>query len=114
MPIAERIKLYKAIEDERKRPLIVYVTSGRMTPRGSIGEMESSAISELGDQLEAITTGPDGIDFLVVSDGGDAMVAWRAITMLRERTEKITILVPQSAYSAATLLALGANEIVMH
>jgi hypothetical protein len=86
MPIAERIKLYKAIEDERKRPLIVYVTSGRMMPGGSIGGMESSAISELGDQLEAITTAPDGIDFLVVSDGADAMVAWRAITMLRERT----------------------------
>ena len=37
-----RIKLYKAIEDERKRPLIVYVTSGRMMPGGSIGGMESS------------------------------------------------------------------------
>jgi ClpP class serine protease len=50
----------------------------------------------------------------VVSNGGDPIVAWRAITLLRERVEQIGVLVPQAAYSAATLLAMGADEIVMH
>lgn len=34
--------------------------------------------------------------------------------MLRERVDEIGVLVPQTAYSAATLLALGADEVVMH
>lgn len=33
---------------------------------------------------------------------------------MRERVAKVYVLLPQSAFSAATLLALGADEIVMH
>jgi len=53
------------------------------------------------------------IDVFVVSNGGDGTVAWQLITYLREFAEKISVLVPYRAYSAATLLALGADEIVM-
>lgn len=42
------------------------------------------------------------------------MVAWRIMTLVRQRVEKVSVMIPQSAYSAATLLALGADEIVMH
>src|SRR5690606_11319025 len=41
-------------------------------------------------------------------------VAWRVVTLIRERVRKLSVLVPQAAYSAATLIALGADEIVMH
>jgi hypothetical protein len=34
--------------------------------------------------------------------------------LLREKVKTIGVLVPQSAFSAATLLALGADEIIMH
>src|SRR5690606_11077873 len=54
------------------------------------------------------------IDVLIVSNGGDPVVAWRMISLLREKFSKITIIVPYTAFSAATLLALGGNEIIMH
>ena len=76
--------------------------------------MDADAIPELCDQLERLPKQVKGIDLLVVSDGGDPMVAWRAVTLLRERSDHLAVLVPHGAYSAATLLALGANEIVMH
>jgi ClpP class serine protease len=41
-------------------------------------------------------------------------VPWRLISLFREYAAKVAVLLPYRAYSAATLLALGADEIVMH
>src|SRR5207302_11389219 len=50
----------------------------------------------------------------LVSQCGEPTVAWRIVSMIRERVEKFSVLVPQAAFSAATLIVLGADEIVMH
>lgn len=106
-----RKKLYEQIEMRRNRPLIIYVTSKR---EGIYALMSSDALAPIIDQLDCLPPDAKAIDFLIVSYGGDPMVAWRIMTLIRQRVEKVSVLVPQSAYSAATLLALGANEIVMH
>jgi ClpP class serine protease len=109
--LEQRIPLYKQLEDHRKKPLIVYVTSTRENAPGQIG---SDAIAELLTQLEALPSAAQDLDFLVVSNGGDGTVAWRIVSLIRERVKHFSILIPQGAFSAATLLALGANRIVMH
>ncbi len=109
--IEDRLGLYADLEKVRGNPLIVYVTSAR---QGMPGLMGADAIPEFLDQLEAVPVDKKAVDLLVVSNGGDPVVAWRLITLLRERVGKVSVLVPQAAYSAATLLALGADEIVMH
>jgi hypothetical protein len=109
--LEDRLAYYAELEKLRERPLIVYVTSARPGMPGLIG---ADAIPEFLDQLENLPAGAKAADLLVVSNGGDPTVAWRTITLLRERVDKVGVLVPQAAYSAATLLALGADEIVMH
>src|SRR5260370_9999159 len=43
------------------------------------------------------------------------MVAWRIMSLIRQRgIDKVAVIIPQSAFSAATLVAFGADEIVMH
>lgn len=111
MALPERAKLYTELEALRKRPLLVYVTSPR---DGADGQMSADVIPEICDQLEALPANAEGVDLLLVSDGGDPMVALRIVTLIRERVKKFAVLVPQAAYSAATLLALGADEIIMH
>jgi hypothetical protein len=54
------------------------------------------------------------IDLFIHSNGGDGTVPWRLVTLIREYTSKFGVLVPHRAFSAATLTALGADEIVMH
>jgi hypothetical protein len=54
------------------------------------------------------------LDIFLCSNGGDSVVPWRLISLLREYAEQIGVLIPSRAYSAATMLALGADEIVMH
>ena len=106
-----RTALYRRIEEHRKRPLVVYVTSKRV---GVNSFMSTDALPYLIEQIDALPPDTKAIDFLIASYGGDPMVAWRISSLLRQRVEDVAVLIPQSAYSAATLVALGANEIIMH
>lgn len=111
MGLKERASLYKQIETHRSHPLITYVTSKR---EGVDASMATDALPYLIDQLDELPQGTTELDFLIASFGGDPMVAWRIMSLIRERIDRVSVLVPQSAYSAATLLALGADEIIMH
>ena len=112
MGLIERRTLYEKIESHRKRPLLAYVTSKR---DGVDASMATDALPCLIDQLDSLPNNTTELDFLIVSFGGDPMVAWRIISLIRERgIDHVSVLIPQSAYSAATLLAIGANEIIMH
>lgn len=53
------------------------------------------------------------IDFILDSAGGSADDAYRIIRTLRNNFEKVNVVVPLWAKSAATLLSLGASEIIM-
>lgn len=110
MVIAERVKNYAAIESLRTRPLVVYATSTR---NGVPAQMAGDVVREFVDQIEAIKEGVS-IDVLIHSTGGDALTAWKLMSMLRERFSSVSVLVPYMAFSAATIFALGADEIVMH
>lgn len=111
MELAERRLRYKAIEDYRNRPLIIYTTSTRP---GLQVHMAGDAVRELVDQVDAIPIAIKEVDVLIHSTGGDGLAAWKLMSLLRERFDKVGVLVPFMAFSAATLFALGADEIVMH
>lgn len=53
------------------------------------------------------------IDFIINSPGGSPDDAYRIIRTLRQNFEKVNIIIPFWAKSAATLLSLGGNEIIM-
>ena len=111
MSYIDRKVLYKELEEERGKPLITYVTSIR---NGCSAKMEQDALPEIIRQINSIDSKNKEIDLLILSNGGDPIVSWRIISLLREKFEKISVLIPYTAYSAATLLALGADEIIMH
>ncbi len=111
MSYNDRVALYKQCEEIRGNPLIVYVTSIR--PNLS-AQMCIDSIPSIIEQIEEIPSDKKSVDLLIISNGGDPIASLRIISMLRERFEKISVLVPYVAYSAATVLALGADEIVMH
>lgn len=106
----DRVALYTAIEKYRKRPLIIYATSTRPNVPAM---MAADAVREFIDQIDAIKNGKS-VDVLVHSSGGDGLTAWKLMSVLRERFDNVAVLVPFMAFSAATLFALGADEIIMH
>lgn len=111
MSYEERSALYAEIETTRGRPLLTYVTSIRPGGEAQIG---ADVIPAFTRQLLCVPEDAHEVDLLVVSHGGDPTVAWRVVTFLRGRFDKVSVLIPFSAFSAATLLAMGADEIVMH
>ncbi len=106
-----RKELYTKIAEIRKRPIISYVTSPRGNANASIA---SDVISHFLKQISEIPDDVENVDLLIISNGGDPTVSYRIVNLLRERFKKFGVLLPYTAYSAATLISLGADEIVMH
>lgn len=106
----QRLKLIESIEKERTSKVITYLTSTR---KNFEVQMAMDAVRRIFDHLEA-GSGAENLDLFLHSNGGDGTVPWRLATLMRERAKKFSVLVPFKAFSAATLTALGAHEIVMH
>jgi hypothetical protein len=62
--------------------------------------------------LDAIGT-TDKIALFLYTTGGDTMVPWRLVNLIREYCKRFVVLVPYKAHSAGTLICLGADEIIM-
>jgi Serine dehydrogenase proteinase len=109
----ERLALIEELQTIRSNRLcVVYVTSTR--PNHEIS-MADDVVRLLFDHLEAgREKAKTGVDLFIHSNGGQGTVPWRVVSLIREYTTNFAVLVPHKAFSAATLLAMGANEIVMH
>jgi len=109
MAKARRLQLIKRIEKARKSRLVCYVTSTRQNFESA---MAMDATRKIFEHLQEVKG--EKIDLFLVSNGGDGIVPWRLVTLIREFTNDFSVLIPWRAFSAATLTALGANQIVMH
>ncbi len=96
----------------RDSKVICYLTSIRPNLNAMISQ---DAVREFFEHLRLLPTRPEkNLDIFLVSNGGNGTVPWRLVSLFREYAEKVSVLLPYRAYSAATMLALGADEIVMH
>lgn len=106
----DKKQFIQQIEGLRKSRVITYVTSDRQGPFNARIAMD--VIPLVSKQLQTIRK-TQSIDLFLYSAGGDTMVPWRLVSMIREYCDKFSVLVPYKAHSAATMIALGADEIVM-
>jgi len=98
------------LEGLRNSRVITYVTSDKQGPVNARIAMDVVPI--VSKQLRAIGK-TNNIELFLYSAGGDTMVPWRMVSMIREYCDKFSVIVPYKAHSAATMIALGADEIVM-
>lgn len=103
-------ELIKDIEKCRNSRVITYIISDRQEPVGA--QVAMDVIPIINRQLEGIGK-TKNIDLFLYSTGGDTMVPWRLVSMIRECCNKFSVLIPYKAHSAASMIALGADEIVM-
>ena len=106
----ETKNLIQQIETARGSKVITYLTSDRKGPVNAKVAMDIIPI--VSQQLRQIGK-TKKIDFFLYSIGGDTMVPWRLVSMIREYCDYFSVLIPYKAHSAATMIALGADEIVM-
>ncbi|HMU10934.1 MAG TPA: hypothetical protein PKC54_13060 [Ferruginibacter sp.] len=116
---ANRIACYKEIEILRGRPLLVYATKFvnlnlPPLPIAIPNSIEISDIDGFTDLVNTIPTDKKSVDILIHSPGGKPDATERLVILLRQRFDEVHFLVPHSAYSAATMLALSGNTITLH
>ena len=101
---SETQQVLKAVEAKLGGTLITYYNSNA----GSVCGNDASAMYEIlkGKKIE-------NAFLFIKSDGGSGIAALRIISTLRNYCKNITALIPANCASAATMMALGANEIVM-
>ena len=105
-----KIDLIKIIEEKRNSRVITYLTSDRPGPLNA--RIAGDIIPIISQQLRKIGK-VENIDLFLFSQGGDTMVPWRLVSMIREYCDKFSVLIPYKAHSSATMISLGADEILM-
>ncbi len=95
------------IENSTGRKLITYTTNMNH-PWGFINRDDIAPFADLLQMLENVD-----LDLLIQSPGGDIDIAEKIIYMCRSSSKSFRVIVPESAKSAATLIALGSDSIVM-
>jgi hypothetical protein len=113
VPRATRKSLIEKLQSARgNRLTVTYVTSTRA---GHEIQIADDAFRIIYDHLEAgRELAKNGVDLFIYSNGGSGTVPWRIVSLIRQYSKDLSVLVPYHAFSAATLIALGANKIVMH
>jgi hypothetical protein len=109
----DRVALIKELQKARDNAVVIcYVTS----TKPNLGyQIADDAVRLIYEHLEALPKEPKPkIDLFLYSGGGSGTVPWRLVNLIREYTSNFEVLIPYKAYSAATLVALGADKIWMH
>lgn len=101
----ETLSRILSVQELRGHPLMTLVSCPDVTMRGDI-------IEQVYTQLRNIGKVPQ-LDVFLCSAGGQTEIPWRLITLIRDFCERFTVLIPGIAHSAATHLAMGADEIIM-
>jgi len=105
----ERMALIKSIEEKRNSKMIVYISGDR---RGLETKIATDIFPMFYKHLTEIET-QKGLDLFLYSKGGITIAGYTLVNLFREFCTSFNVIIPFRAHSCATLIALGANDIVM-
>jgi len=99
--------------DQKTHKLMVYIA--KMSHPRNTNSITSDDVAPIGSILQSFN-GAEVIDFIIHSPGGDGNTAEKIVDMCRSYLPKegdFRVIVPNKAKSAATLIALGSDKIIM-
>lgn len=99
----ERVNLLERLEGLRNSKVLVYF---------SYSPLDDSILVPLYKQLKKIGPTPK-IDLILHSYGGTVDTPYKVVMLIREFCQEFSIIVPFAAKSAASMLVLGADEVIM-
>jgi len=93
------------IESKLRTRLVTYWNA----PNGSICNNDVTGLFGILRSIGKV----ESLSFFIKSDGGSGEASLRMVNLLRQFVGRLTVLVPLECASAATMLALGADKILM-
>lgn len=104
-----RKELIRELEQIRNSRVICYFTGDRQNQEIQIGDDIIPSFSQHLSKIGKVAK----LDLLIYSRGGNTLTGFTLANAFREFGQKVYVLVPFRAQSCATLIALGADSIVM-
>ena len=101
--LGETQKIIKEIEAIRKSRVLVVICHQSLSLQ--IGYLLNNILRKIKHLVH--------LDIILESYGGDIDAAYKILHLLKNYADKITVIVPSHAKSAATLIALGADELIV-
>ena len=109
MAAGDRKKLLVKIEKMRNSRALLYVTGDRP---GQETIIHQEVLDHFVDHLDAIGV-TKRISLILYTRGGDGMAAWGLFNLIRMFCDELELIVPVNAHSAGTMMAIGADKIIM-
>ena len=106
---AERLELYRQLEDQRNSKLLVYVTSTR---HGLETQIANDILPKFSEHLDSIGD-TQKISLFLYTNGGNTLTAWSLVNLIRSFCEELEVIIPSNCFSSGTLISLGADRLVM-
>lgn len=116
MPYDDRKKLIQAIEGLRDDRTLVSLCNFDRASNPELPGLATMLTADLKESLYRIlkeSPTEKGVDIFLYTRGGDTNSVWPIARLLQDFDKNFEVLVPFRAHSAGTMLALGANKIVM-
>jgi len=105
----ERKELIEKLEHNLQVRVLTIITGDR---QGMETRIAPDILPLVSEHLSNIKPTEDLALFLY-TPGGDTIVGWGLVSLLRQYSNKISVLVPFRALSCGTLIALGADNLIM-
>ena len=109
MPVDTRTKLISDLENKLKAKVLVLLTGDR---RGMETRIAPDVIPLVSEHLNRIGS-QERIALFLYTPGGDIITGWGLVNLLRQYCQKFLVLVPFRALSCGTLVALGADQLIV-
>ena len=104
-----RLDLIKKIEKQTNSKILVYMTGDR---KGLEAKISSDVIPFIYKHLDKIKS-TQKINLLIYTTGGITISGYGIVNLIREYCKEYGMIVPFKCLSTGTLMALGANSIIM-
>jgi len=104
-----RIELIEKIEESCQGPVVVYITGDRLG-------LETKIASDIFPMIHRhlINIGnKEKINLFLYSTGGITIAGYTLVNLFREFGDKFNVIIPFKAHSCATLICLGADNVIM-
>lgn len=106
---SNRRPLYEALEANRSSRVLTYVTGTRP---GKETQIHPEVLDFFADHLDAIGPCPR-ISLVLHSNGGITLAGWAIVNLIRMFCDELEVIIPFKALSTGTLIAIGADRLVM-
>jgi hypothetical protein len=112
MAYKERQDLIKKLEGLRGSRVITFLTGDRPVAPTVIAD---DCLRPLYDHLLNVASDrkPEKIDLVLYTRGGHVEPPWKIVTKIRQFCKQFNVIIPYRAHSAGTMIAIGADNILM-